>query len=167
MVAWHPSGELLVSASYDDTVKLWVDSGDDWECVQTLSGSGVGHTSTVWGVAFSADGGRLVTCSDDLSLKFWSCQLGPGEWGLCTGCLAREGAGLGHTSSSCSACWLRAGSRNVARFAVPLLSVQHTGQPRSFVMSSPSRSWHSQTGMGVPTSKLRYSPSPGLADASL
>lgn len=78
MVAWHPSGELLVSASYDDTVKLWVDSGDDWECVQTLSGSGVGHTSTVWGVAFSADGGRLVTCSDDLSLKFWSCQLGPG-----------------------------------------------------------------------------------------
>ena len=84
MVAWHPSGELLVSASYDDTVKLWVDSGDDWECVQTLSGSGVGHTSTVWGVAFSADGGRLVTCSDDLSLKFWSCQLGPGECWLCT-----------------------------------------------------------------------------------
>ncbi len=104
MVAWHPSGELLVSASYDDTVKLWVDSGDDWECVQTLSGSGVGHTSTVWGVAFSADGGRLVTCSDDLSLKFWSCQLGPGESGICTCCLAQEGAGLGHTSSRCSAC---------------------------------------------------------------
>ena len=38
MVAWHPSGEVLVSASYDDTIKLWMDSDDEWICVQTLSG---------------------------------------------------------------------------------------------------------------------------------
>lgn len=39
MVAWHPGGELLASASYDDTIKLWADQGDEWECVQTLSGA--------------------------------------------------------------------------------------------------------------------------------
>lgn len=38
-VAWHPGGEVLVSASYDDTIKLWVDADDEWVCVQTLSGT--------------------------------------------------------------------------------------------------------------------------------
>jgi len=37
-LAWHPSGEVLVSASYDDSIRLWVDSGDEWECAQNLSG---------------------------------------------------------------------------------------------------------------------------------
>ena len=37
-VIWHPSGELLVSTSYDDSIKLWVDSDDDWFCAQTLEG---------------------------------------------------------------------------------------------------------------------------------
>ena len=146
MVAWHPSGELLASASYDDTVKLWADQGDEWECVQTLSGAppspsvrachpparwshrsvregrisirqsdvrervcqsislvpqrlrlsewlarkigsgevecdgtpvstspgpGIGHTSTVWAVAFSPDGSRMVSCGDDRCVKIW------------------------------------------------------------------------------------------------
>ena len=39
MVAWHPSGQVLASASYDDTIKLWVDDGDEWVCQQTLSGA--------------------------------------------------------------------------------------------------------------------------------
>jgi WD40 repeat protein len=37
-VVWHPNGELLVSASYDDSIKLWADNDDEWICVQTLSG---------------------------------------------------------------------------------------------------------------------------------
>ena len=36
-VAWHPHGEVLVSASYDDSIKLWVLCDDDWICAQTLS----------------------------------------------------------------------------------------------------------------------------------
>lgn len=32
MVAWHPVQPLLASASYDDTIKLWVEDSDggDW-----------------------------------------------------------------------------------------------------------------------------------------
>lgn len=38
---WHPGGEVLVSASYDDSMKLWVGEDDEWVCAQTLSGAGV------------------------------------------------------------------------------------------------------------------------------
>lgn len=38
MVVWHPKGELLASCSYDDSIKLWVNDGDDWMCAQTLQG---------------------------------------------------------------------------------------------------------------------------------
>ena len=33
-LSWHPWKELLVSCSYDDTVKLWTTDGDDWSCAQ-------------------------------------------------------------------------------------------------------------------------------------
>ncbi|RMZ55994.1 hypothetical protein APUTEX25_004418, partial [Auxenochlorella protothecoides] len=36
-VRWHPGGEVLVSASYDDSMKLWVGEDDEWVCAQTLS----------------------------------------------------------------------------------------------------------------------------------
>ena len=44
-----------VSASYDNTLKLWVDDDDSWVCKRTL----VQHKSTVWGLAFHADGDYL------------------------------------------------------------------------------------------------------------
>ena len=37
-VVWHPDGEILVSCSYDDSMKLWRESDDEWICEQTLSG---------------------------------------------------------------------------------------------------------------------------------
>lgn len=41
-VRWHPQGEVLVSASYDDSIKLWVEEDDEWVCAQTLAGVGRG-----------------------------------------------------------------------------------------------------------------------------
>jgi len=38
-VAWHPDGDVLVSASYDDSIRLWCDAGDEWTCAQTLEGA--------------------------------------------------------------------------------------------------------------------------------
>ena len=75
MVAWHPNGMILASASYDDTIKLWVDDGDgdEWRCAQTL----VGHTSTVWALAFNYDGSKMVSVGDDKSLKIWACNTTP------------------------------------------------------------------------------------------
>jgi len=79
-VTWHPSGEVLVSCSYDDSIKLWASDGDEWVCSQTLSGyehGGMGHSSTVWDASFRSDGSSMVSCSDDCSLKFWSCSGSP------------------------------------------------------------------------------------------
>ncbi|KAF8072486.1 CIAO1 [Scenedesmus sp. PABB004] len=87
-VAWHPSRELLASCSYDDSVKLWTHSDGDWDCAQTLAdapiwdsaaaaaaaGGAEGHTSTVWGVAFSPDGGLLASVSDDRTLRVWRLE---------------------------------------------------------------------------------------------
>lgn len=80
MVCWHPKGEVLVSCSYDDSIKVWVDSDGEWECAQTLAGPGLGHSSTVWGVAFDREGKRMVSCSDDQTLRVWACSFeNPGE----------------------------------------------------------------------------------------
>lgn len=68
-VAWHPHLDVLASASYDNSVKLFKEdpSDSDWVCTATL----LGHTSTVWGVAFDGTGERLATCSDDRTVRIW------------------------------------------------------------------------------------------------
>lgn len=67
-VEWHPSLPLLASASYDDTVRIWSEAGDDdWAPCATLTG----HQGTVWGCAWSEDG-VLASCSDDRSVIIWS-----------------------------------------------------------------------------------------------
>ena len=74
-VRFHPSEDVLLSASYDDTIKVWRedDGGGDWYCAQTLTG----HASTVWGLAFDATGRRFVSCSDDLTVAVWSLPVDP------------------------------------------------------------------------------------------
>lgn len=39
----------------------------------------MGHASTVWGIAFDPAGERMVTCSDDCTLKIWRCAMEQGE----------------------------------------------------------------------------------------
>ena len=97
-VAWHPEEELLASASYDDDIRLWREDVDDWGCVGVLRG----HNSTVWAVEWEGlrspmlrgnkdkqgmtkeqegwtkrrelSGPRLLSCSDDMSIRVWRRQ---------------------------------------------------------------------------------------------
>jgi WD40 repeat protein len=66
-IVWHPQYPILVSCSYDDTVKFFHKEDGDWICFQTLSA----HKSTVWSADFSASGQYLVTCSDDKTVRVW------------------------------------------------------------------------------------------------
>ena len=65
-VAFRPNSNMLASASWDQTVRLWnVDTG---RLLHTLTE----HTDTVMSVAFSPDGQTLVSSSWDGTIRLWN-----------------------------------------------------------------------------------------------
>ena len=87
-IAWSPNGRLLATASRDSSVKIWeVDSNvefprfarsifsiecppipeDPWEAHNYFCAA---HESTIWDVAFSADGSVLATVGED-GARLW------------------------------------------------------------------------------------------------
>jgi WD40 repeat protein len=48
-------------------------------CAQTLEGIALGHESTVWDIAFTADGKYMASVSDDRAVKVWRCEYQNGE----------------------------------------------------------------------------------------
>ncbi|KAI1153004.1 WD40-repeat-containing domain protein [Nemania diffusa] len=85
-VAWCPdtnrsgrgrySSDVLASASYDDTVRIWREDGEgEWVCVAVLEG----HKGTVWGVQWEPNPKtkrfpRLLTWSADRTIRVWSLR---------------------------------------------------------------------------------------------
>ncbi|KAI5457248.1 WD40-repeat-containing domain protein [Mariannaea sp. PMI_226] len=85
-VAWCPDvpgrnarrsygSDVLASASYDNTVRIWREDGDaEWVCVAVLEG----HEGTVWGLEWEAKPRpgdrfpRLMTFSADGTIRVWS-----------------------------------------------------------------------------------------------
>jgi WD40 repeat protein len=64
-VAFSPDGRRFVSGG-DAVVSLW-----DFETGMELK-QFVGHTGNVWCVAFSSDGNRVLSGSQDGTLRIWS-----------------------------------------------------------------------------------------------
>jgi len=69
-VAIAPDGKRAISASSDQTLKIWdTDTGIE---LRTLTG----HTGSVRGVAIAPDGLTAISASEDNTLKIWDIETG-------------------------------------------------------------------------------------------
>ena len=69
-VAFSPDGKRIVSASRDNTLRLW-----DVHTGQSIGEPLQGHQSPVLSVAFSPDGNRIISASWDQTLRLWDAKL--------------------------------------------------------------------------------------------
>lgn len=67
-VAFSPDGRYIVSASFDNSIKLW--DGRNGAFISTFRG----HVASVYQVAWSSDCRLLVSCSKDTTLKVWDIK---------------------------------------------------------------------------------------------
>ena len=69
-VAFSPDGQLILTASWDRTARLWKSN------TRTLHAILQGHTHSVESAAFSPDGQMVLTGSIDKTARLWDCQTG-------------------------------------------------------------------------------------------
>jgi WD40 repeat protein len=65
---WGDGDEILVSGSYDDTIKIWAEDAGDWYCAMSIPDV---HADTIWSLAVSPGSGRLVSGSADGSMAIF------------------------------------------------------------------------------------------------
>ena len=84
-LAWHPQMDVLVTGSYDGSLRVWCEEegcGGEWGCVQTAGGE-----HTVWDVAFapgdgqSPEGWALASCDDSGAVALWEFDVGQAPGG--------------------------------------------------------------------------------------
>ncbi len=69
-VAYAPDGQRAISASDDNTLKLWdLETGEE---IHTFTG----HSHSVYAVAYAPDGQRAISASHDNTLKLWNLETG-------------------------------------------------------------------------------------------
>lgn len=68
--AQNTQGELIVSGSQDNTVRVW--DAQTGRCLNRLQG----HTTRIWSVAVHPNGRRLLSGSNDSMLKLWNPRNG-------------------------------------------------------------------------------------------
>lgn len=74
-IAWAPSGERLVTGSFDAHIGIWEkhehdadpSEPEEWECVASLEG----HETECKSVTYSATGTLLATCGRDKTVWIW------------------------------------------------------------------------------------------------
>ena len=77
-ICFSPEGNILATGGADDLIKLWAVANPQpfpnpqvsWDEVGTLRG----HHGTVLSVAFCRDGSRLISCSEDFTVKVWEIE---------------------------------------------------------------------------------------------
>ena len=67
---WGDGDEILLSGSYDDTVKIWAEDAGEWYCAASLAHV---HSSTIWSLAVAPSSTRFVSGSADHSLAIYKC----------------------------------------------------------------------------------------------
>ena len=65
---WGDGDEILLSASYDDSIKIWAEDAGDWYCAFSIPDV---HTDTVWSLAVAPGGGRVISASADGNLAIY------------------------------------------------------------------------------------------------
>jgi len=65
---WGDGDEILLSASYDDTIRVWAEDDGDWYCACSIQDV---HTDTIWSIAVAPGGGRVISASADGSLAIY------------------------------------------------------------------------------------------------
>ena len=65
-VSFSPDGELIASASKDDSIKLWSREGEELQTIEKA------HEGGVYSVSFSPDGKIIASAGADNQVKLWS-----------------------------------------------------------------------------------------------
>src|SRR5262249_55308582 len=123
-VAYSPDGKRIVTASSDNTAKVW-DAGTG-QVIFTLAG----HTQVIWGVACRPDGKRIVTASEDKTAKVWDATTGRVIFTL-----------EGHSNCLCGVAYSPDGKRILTASGSPVRP--ETGKDKR----GEAKVWNAQTGV--------------------